>query len=81
MKYVIITSLELPIVFPDVLEHRDWIGNNLVVSAGFCDISVESRAWQEGGFIEVEVWGRSISLDVHSRPEDAGLILRMIRSY
>ena len=70
-KYIIIKGggLELPVVFSPLLKHSDVAKGFVIAAAGFCDISNN----------EVACWGKSVSLDIESRPvEDAYLIRRQI---
>lgn len=74
MKYVIIKNSclqECPIVFADVLQHSDVIQAHRVVSAGFCDLY--DGKWQ--------AWGKSVSLDKSSRPEDAEILQWHFREF
>ena len=66
-KYVIIKqgSFEVPVVFSELLIHSDLAGKSPVISAGFCEMSRDGR-WR--------VAGRSTSLNVNSRPEDAAIL-------
>jgi len=66
-KYVIIESysMECAIVFDPAVEHARVTRH--AISAGFC-----SLPQKEGE--EVTVWGKSNSLGVESRPEDAQII-------
>jgi len=70
-KYIIVQDggLELPVIFSPLLKHSEVAGQRRIVAAGFCDISNN----------EVACWGKSVSLDIESRPEeDAKLIRRQI---
>lgn len=62
MKYIIVEDmgLEQPIVFSDLLTHRQVSGGDLdkVVSAGFCSCS-NGGVWR--------CWGESVSLSKKSR--------------
>lgn len=77
-KYVMFrdaSGLEFPILFPEILKHKD-IADRLgyeVVSAGF--VSLEGNP--QGPELDVYVRGESLSLRIKSRPEtDAKLIAR-----
>lgn len=61
-KYIIVKdhSLELPIVFSDMLQHIDVAGRMMVVSAGFCYVD-DSNEWK--------CYGRSGSLQSYSRED------------
>jgi hypothetical protein len=78
MKYIVIDSggLELPILFPDVIKHKDIPVKN-AISAGTVQI------WtSEDGTINVSCFGESVSLKVKSRAsEDSNLIKQMITGY
>ena len=71
IKYVIIQD-STPILFPVYIDHSSMANKENVESAGECEISAH-----EG---QVVVWcgGRSVSLDVKSRPEDANTIKRWL---
>lgn len=70
-KYLIVedSGLEIPIVFNPILQHYKVGENQIKISAGFC-----SRG-EDGRF---SVWGKSISLELKSRPEDAEILNRYI---
>jgi hypothetical protein len=71
MKYIIVRDREEKesgIVFPDRLIHREVArihsaSGTRVVSAGFCTIGDQVRAW-----------GESESMKMKSRPEDAAIL-------
>lgn len=72
MKYIIVkvNFCEVPVVFPDVVEHREvapegtLLGNS-VVAAGFCGRTPDG-VWR--------TWGVSRSLKAGDRPEDAAIL-------
>ncbi len=67
-KYIIVNELhvELPIVFNPIMDHGNVAAIGMkVVSAGFC------RRKADGSF---SVWGKSVSLNIGSRPEDAEIL-------
>jgi hypothetical protein len=68
-KYVIVDCRghEVAIVGDVLLDHGKLSLN--VISAGFCSIPEQGS---------VSVWGKSVSLDATSRPEDAKIIERML---
>lgn len=67
MKYIIVEcqELELAILFDEILTHADVAAGKKVVSAGFCN---------RDGLI----WGKSVSLNLEPRAEDASIITRAI---
>lgn len=72
-KYVIVesdTGIECPILFPNYLIHADvafrFNRAQRVVSAGFFSL----------GDGKAHCWGKSESLKVESRPEDAAILLK-----
>jgi hypothetical protein len=77
VKYIIVDQggLDIPLVFSEILVHaevaRAYPGR--VVSAGF----VSFRASPDGD-LTADAWGESISLNVASRPEDSGIITKLI---
>jgi len=81
LKYIMLDDLSA-IVFSEHLEHHrvaEAFPN--VISAGFCDISGSDSKDEEiirGRGLDVSVWGRSTTLKLDSRPEDAYLIKRML---
>ena len=76
MKYIVINNrdLEIPIIFSDLLPHRDVAGDKEVVSAGECSFYVSSGAGKDVDKVKVSVWGKSVGLNVLSRKEDSLLI-------
>ena len=66
-KYVIIKkgSLEVPLVFSELLMHADMAGKHKPTSAGFCQLAANGK-WL--------VAGHSSSLRLNSRPEDAAIL-------
>ncbi len=78
MKYIIIDRLgEWAILFPEILTHKEVVGNRTVISAGFVEIKgVEGRC---GSINETTYcYGRSISLDKDSRECDVDLVNRAL---
>lgn len=63
MKYIVVkhNGLELAILFDEILTHKDVAASHEVVSAGFCN--------PDGA-----TWGKSISLNLSSRPEDGSAV-------
>jgi hypothetical protein len=86
-KYIILenNSLEYPVLIPDSFITHKHVGiplverhDDKVVSAGFFEISPRVQEAGDGIDLQVIVWGRSISLEVASRPEiDAALIKKL----
>lgn len=73
IKYVIVkeAGFEIPILFSHLMEHsrfRHWGGGDKVVSAGFVGV------YNKKMVLSVSVWGKSDSLNIASRPEDAEII-------
>lgn len=73
MKYIVIKEqgVELPILFPEVLNHAliaNWVNKDFpkpkCISAGFAKANTAGAS----------VWGESVTLKLKSRPEDADLI-------
>jgi hypothetical protein len=85
MKYVIVEvgGIETPIIFDPIIQHSDFKARN-PISAGFFELKEENRAeqydaWGGVDFVpKVRVFGKSVSLDIDSRPEDAILIERAL---
>jgi hypothetical protein len=81
LKYIMLDDLT-PIIFAEHLEHSrvaEVFPN--VISAGFCNISGSDREDDEiirGNPLDVSAWGRSTTLKLDSRPEDARLIRRFL---
>ena len=65
LKYIVIDNgygAEVPVVFPEGIEHGQVAHRYKPISAGWCYLYPAS------------VWGESTSLGIESRAEDAGLI-------
>lgn len=77
MKYIIVEErgLELPIVFNEIMSHTQVAGLKRVVSAGFCSFSPATNDNGEG-FVKVNCWGHSLTLDVKSRGKDDAEIIQ-----
>ena len=67
IKYIIVDNTH-PILLSGVMNHSDFSEFN-ITSAGFCSINE-----QDDGFIEVNVFGSSTSLNMDSHAEDANII-------
>lgn len=75
MKYVIVEfdGFKMPFVFPKLPNHSDVaraLGGK-PIGAGFCYYNEQTSEW--------EVWGKSTSIGLESKPEDAELMNRMLR--
>ena len=93
MKYIVVKSngLSVPVIFGDLLRHKDVFealknynvigGDESPVSAGL--VSIVPLILNENGDTEFEVRasGESLSLNVSSRPEDSALIKRQLDIY
>ena len=66
-KYIIIkhAGTEVPLVFSPVLSHKQVAGMTKVASAGYCQLDI-AGCWVTGG--------RSDSLDLSARPQDADIL-------
>jgi len=69
MKYVIIEKKgnEAPIIFPEFIQHVTFKHMN-PISAGMCEVFVKDNQ------LIYHAWGKSISLNLMSRPEDKDII-------
>ena len=70
-KYIIFKSngLEIPVIFPPLLNHNEIkYGFFEPISAGFCCFNLLDKT--------VNVWGKSISLNLNSRKEDAEILIK-----
>lgn len=65
MKYLIVDShgIELPVIFSELQKHQDYVGDQRVVSAGFC------RFAEDNGRPIVFCWGESFTLNKQTRGE------------
>ncbi len=77
-KYIILelpTGIEAPILFSKFIEHAQLVANvkptGKVVSAGFVSFDGNPDKPFQAGFT---CYGKSVSLDLHSRPEDSKII-------
>jgi hypothetical protein len=70
-KYIIIkhAGREVPLVFSPVLSHKQVAGMTKVESAGYCELDI-AGLWVTGG--------RSDSLELSSRPQDADILNRCL---
>lgn len=74
LKYLIVTHLELPIVFNAILDHKSVAGDMKVVSAGFCRLHDDLNK-------SASAWGESVTLGVKSREEDVAILSKLNPSY
>ena len=73
MKYIIVQKgdFEVPIIFSDLITHKDMAQDETVLGAGFVQISIN---YETRDFV-VSCYGRSDSIGINSREEDADKIL------
>ena len=91
MKYIVYedySGLEIPILFPDIVDHRDIatkMGINGIMhtdlkSAGFCTVTSCNKVlpgqYGPTEFIKVSTYGKSVTLNLSSREKDGDLISR-----
>lgn len=85
IKYIIKkdinTQLEVPILFPEFIDHSAFKCLGKIISAGFCSIEIlYNSSNKKATEFHVKCWGLSNSLKVKSRfNSDEILILRMIK--
>jgi hypothetical protein len=80
-KYIIIeqNGLDLAIMFDMILSHSDIAqGFNKVLSAGFFQVGGESSIADKQD-IDVSVFGKSTTLNIESRKEDARILKKVLR--
>lgn len=84
-KYIIkeVRGHEVAIVFDPLISHCD-IGTRgesrgKTISAGFFGASSAAPTKDDDKAIDVGVWGKSVTLKMKSRPEDAELIKKVLR--
>jgi len=83
-KYIIkeVRGIEVAIMFSHLISHCDigtkGEGRGKIISAGFFGASAAPTE-EDDKDIDVGVWGKSITLKIESRPEDAALIKRVLR--
>jgi len=81
MKYVVMklgsTDEEVPILFPKHINHSD-IDFSRSGPAGTPVGAGNVEIYSKDGKVKVSAYGKSVSLGVDSRPEDEGLIDRMV---
>lgn len=76
IKYVIVETLagcEVPILFSDLQEHKDFNG---VVSAGFVSVGIGSDYC-----LTANAYGKSISLNLAARPQDSEILTKFLSPY
>lgn len=72
IKYVIIDGIS-PVIFSSGIPHKDLQKLGTITAAGFLKFySMDSRD------IDIAVYGKSESLEMHSQPEDAEVIKRIL---
>ena len=75
-----INGIESPILFPSFVEHSEIarIHNCKVVSAGMFEVGAEPA---DEDRMDINVWagGKSVTLKLESRKEDADIIKRLLR--
>lgn len=76
-KYVIVDGCA--IVFSAAIQHKDMVGyNEKAEGAGFVRFYVEKDEYEED-IIVAKCYGKSVSLDIESRPEeDSRIVTRQI---
>ena len=70
LKYIILKEYNTPIMFPEILQHKDVAGNDNVVSAGFFYVTFD-----KDGFVLAKPYGESVSLGIKSDPENDTIYL------
>lgn len=68
-KYVRLHAYNSIIIFPEIIQHSDFMGWN-VKSAGFCYINTDEKT--------VKCFGESISLGLKSDEQDSQLATRQL---
>jgi hypothetical protein len=66
-KYVRLKDYDSIIIFPEVIQHREFKHMD-VVSAGFCYVDPDS----------VKCFGESVSLGLKSKPEDSEIATKQV---
>ena len=76
-KYVIVNGSG--IIFSAAIQHKDMVGHNeKCEGAGFVSFAVEKDSYGDD-IIVAKCYGKSISLDIESRPEkDSKILTRQI---
>ncbi len=79
-KYIIFDNgtFEYPIVFSPLIEHDTVKSPGKAVAAGFCICELQCGAEIKSMKIVWDTWGKSISLDLKSRPEDSKILNNML---
>jgi len=81
-KYIIVeTNCVNPILFPCTIEHGSFLeifNRQCILSAGFFEVMAEPNE-KDPNDISVAVWGKSTSLNLYSREDDARLIKNLLR--
>ena len=81
-KYIITLVLghEVPILFSSLIPHKQFLScfcKEMIVSAGVFSVFPDKGGRQR---VLVSVWGKSISLDIKSRPEDVKIIEKFLNA-
>lgn len=69
LKYIVIKNEwgeEVPVIFPEALKHTDIKGDNIVISAGFCQLNDGDPC----------CFGESLSLSIKARPDTDAELMR-----
>ena len=79
-KYIIVETrgVEVPIVFSSLLDHFIIGRGHKVISAGFCAVGAKPTE-KDAENIDVSVFGKSVTLKIDSRKEDALIIQKVLR--
>lgn len=74
-KYIIIETMgnEVPLIFPEFIDHSAMAEGRRVVSAGFCMVYFD-----EDYGVTVRTNGNSSTLNINPRPEDAEIIKNLL---
>lgn len=86
LKYIVVEryGVECAIVFNSILGHNEICSGRNVIAAGNCVIVSphDAKGWGTvtcSDAMEVYAGGESTTLKIHSRPEDAALILATLK--
>ena len=84
-KYIVLekNGLEIPVIFPYFTNHKDMVGSEKVIAAGFVRFIATELSWDtvvHSNEIKVFCFGKSESLHIVSRPDnDAYLIMTLLK--
>ena len=87
MKYIVLEfgGLEVPILFPSILNHADVANGRKVVSAGQVQLQGATEPLPDAcvivNAVKVCTFGESTTLGVKAREEDASIIEREINRW